>query len=262
VPLDERTDDLDEGPVHWWQAGDAPILWLHGVPNTGEMWRDFLARCGGVAVDAPGFGQTGKRADLDYTIAFYGRFVDRFLHHLGWDRCRLVGHDWGAGWALAFAQQSPERVERLALIDSVPFLPGYRWHRLARLWRAPGVGELVMGTTNRRTARWARKYVGLPESMDEEVFAHFDQGTQRAILKLYRSASANALAAAGRRLGDVSAPALVVWGDRDPYLPPRFGDGFAAALGDATVEHYADAGHWPWLERPDLVARICDWIAA
>jgi pimeloyl-ACP methyl ester carboxylesterase len=262
VPLRERIAELDESPVHWWEAGDQPILWLHGVPNAGEMWRGFLACCGGVAVDAPGFGESGKRADLDYSIPGYGRFVERFLDHLGWERCRLVGHDWGGAFALAFAQRQPERVERLALINSVPFLPGYRWHRMARLWRRRAVGELVMGSTNRFSLRLGRGFIGLPETFDDEVLRHFDQGTQRAILRLYRSAPEDVLAAAGRRLADVSAPALVVWGDRDPYIAPRFGDGYAAALGDATVEHLPDAGHWPWLERPDLVSRICAWIAA
>jgi pimeloyl-ACP methyl ester carboxylesterase len=262
VPLSERTADLDEGPVHWWEAGAAPILWLHGVPNTGAMWRDFLARCGGVAVDAPGFGLTSKRADLDYSLAGYRRFVERFVDRLGWDRCRLVGHDWGGGFALAFAQARPERVERLALINSVPLLPGYRWHRMARLWRTPGVGELVMGATNRITVRLGRRFDGLPQVLDEEVLAHFDQGTQRAILKLYRSAPEEALTAAGRDLADVHAPALVLWGDRDPFIPPRFGDGLAAALGDATVEHLPDAGHWPWLDRPEVIDRACAWMAA
>jgi pimeloyl-ACP methyl ester carboxylesterase len=262
VPLHERTEHLGENPVHWWEADGPPILWLHGVPNAGEMWRPFLERAGGVAVDAPGFGLTSKRADLDYSIAGYRAFVERFLDHLGWDRCRLVGHDWGGGFALAFAQAAPERVQRLALVNSVPFLPGYRWHRVARLWRTSGVGELLMGSTNRITLRLGRGYFGLPQSLDEDVLAHFDQGTQRAILKLYRSAPEDVLADAGRHLGDVTAPALVVWGDRDPYIPARFGDGFAAALGDATVEHLPDAGHWPWLDRPDAIARVCDWIAA
>jgi pimeloyl-ACP methyl ester carboxylesterase len=262
VRLREQTLELDDGPIHWWEAGDAPILWLHGVPNAGAMWRDFVGRCGGVAVDAPGFGLTTKRADLDYSIDGYGRFVERFLDHLGWERVRLVGHDWGGGFALAFAQHAPERLERLALINSVPFLPGYRWHRVARLWRTAGVGELFMGSVNRVTLRLGRRLTGLPPVLDAEVLAHFDQGTQRAILKLYRSAPEDVLAAAGRRLGAVGCPALVVWGDRDPYIPARFGDGFAAALGDATVEHVPDAGHWPWLERPDLVERMCAWIGA
>jgi pimeloyl-ACP methyl ester carboxylesterase len=265
VPLRERTDELDDGPVHWWEAGGGgsdPILWLHGVPNTASMWREFMARAGGVAVDAPGFGLTTKRADLDYSIDGYGAFVERFLDHLEWERVRLVGHDWGGGFALAFAQREPERVQRLALVNSVPFLRGYGWHRIARLWRAAGVGEMVMGSTNRVTLRLGRRWVGLPVAFDDEVLAHFDQGTQRAILKLYRSAPEDVLAAAGRRLGEVDCPALVVWGDRDPFIPARFGDGLAAALGDATVEHLPDAGHWPWLERPDLVARVCGWIAA
>ena len=121
---------------------------------------------------------------------------------------------------------------------------------------------MVMGSTNRVTLRLARRWVGLPAVFDDEVLGHFDQGTQRAILKLYRSAPEDVLAAAGRRLGDLDCPALVVWGDRDPFIPARFGDGLAAALGDATVEHLPDAGHWPWLERPDLVERLCGWIAA
>ena len=52
---------------------------------------------------------------------------------------------------------------------------------------------------------------------------HFDQGTQRAILRLYRSSPPDVLAAAGERLGELDVPALVVWGTRDPYIPARFG---------------------------------------
>ena len=263
APVTEHLDTLHDQPLFWRSAegGEPPVLYLHGVPTSSDDWVGFLARTGGLAPDLPGFGRSGKRGDGDFTMPGYDRFVEAFLDHAEVERVRLVVHDWGAV-GLLWAQRCPERVERLVVINAVPLLPGYRWHRMARLWRARGVGELVMGATNRRTVGWTRRYVGLPEVLDDEVFAHFDQGTQRAILKLYRSSPEDALAAAGRNLAVVDAPALVVWGDEDPYIPPRFGDGFAAALGDATVEHLPDAGHWPWLERPDLFARLCDWIAA
>jgi pimeloyl-ACP methyl ester carboxylesterase len=257
----ERTEELDEIPIHWWEGEGPPILYLHGVPNAGVLWRDFLARSGGVAVDLPGFGQSAKRADWEYSLEGYGRFVERFVDHLGWDRCRLVMHDWGAV-GLVFAQAQPERVERLALLNVVPFLAGFHWHGVARVWRTTAVGELLMGSVSRRTLRLTRRFTGLPAVLDEQVIAHFDQGTQRAILKLYRSAPEDLLAAAGRRLGAVTAPGLVMWGDLDPYIPSRFGDGYAAALGDASVEHLPDAGHWAWIDRPDVVARVSDWIAA
>ena len=53
-------------------------------------------------------------------------------------------HDWGAV-GLAFAQSHPERVQRLALINAVPLLPGVQWGGVSRIWRTAGLGELAMG---------------------------------------------------------------------------------------------------------------------
>ena len=54
----------------------------------------------------------------------------------------------------------------------------------------------------------------------------------------------------------------MVWGDRDPYIPPSFADQYAEALGGpAEVLHLDDAGHWPWLDRPDLVGTIAGFLA-
>ena len=69
------------------------------------------------------------------------------------------------------------------------------------------------------------------------------------------------LARAGAKLGAITAPALVLWGERDPYIPARFGSGYAAKLGDATLERIEDAGHWPWIDRPEVGARIVEYLA-
>jgi pimeloyl-ACP methyl ester carboxylesterase len=235
----------------------APVLYLHGVPTSSADWEPFLARTGGVAPDLPGFGASGKRGDGDYTMAGYDAFLERFLAHLGADRVRLVVHDWGAV-GLLWAQRFPERVERLVVIDAVPLLPGYRWHRVARVWRTPVAGELLMGSSTRATmGRF------LPAALRDDVFTHFDQGTQRAILRLYRSSPPEQLAAAGAGLGSVRAPALVVWGERDPYVPARFADAYAAALGgDAEVVRVPRAAHWPWLDAPDVVVRVAAFLDA
>jgi pimeloyl-ACP methyl ester carboxylesterase len=100
----------------------------------------------------------------------------------------------------------------------------------------------------------------LPSGRTEPVLAAFDPGTQRAILRLYRASPPDVLAAAGARLGTIGAPALVLHGDRDRYIPPRFADGLAAALGDGRVEHVPGAGHWPWLDRPELVDRVVTFL--
>jgi pimeloyl-ACP methyl ester carboxylesterase len=49
---------------------------------------------------------------------------------------------------------------------------------------------------------------------------------------------------------------------RDPYIPPRFGREYASALGHAELVEIADAGHWPWLDRPELLERVVDFLSA
>ena len=238
----------------WRQAGDDRILYIHGNPNNSDLWVPFLGRTGGVAVDLPGFGRSAKPAQFDYSIEGYGRWLDAFVRQLGWERCRLAVHDWGAvGLALA------ERIDRLVIMNAVPFLPGYKWHRFARIWRTPVVGELFQGSTT----KWGLKRFlpGMPEDFIDSIWDHFDHGTQRAVLKLYRSAPPERLAQAGERLDEIRCPALIAWGADDQYLPTRFAHAYGDALGGETaVEVIEGAGHWPWIDRPELVERVCDFL--
>src|SRR5215210_4392072 len=137
------------GGVHvaWREQGPGP-LYLHGVPNSSAMWAPFLDRTGGTAVDLPGFGDSGKPADFPYSIPGYAGFLERFVAELGLERLTLVMHDWGSV-GLALAQRRPELIERIVLIAGVPFVPGYSWHRTARAWRLPLIGEMTMGFTFR-----------------------------------------------------------------------------------------------------------------
>ena len=185
----------------------------------------MLARTGGLAPDLPGFGRSGKPGSLRYTIDEYDRFIERFLAETGIERVRMLVHDWGAV-GLAFAQRHPERIERLAIVNAVPFLPGYRWHRTARIWRTPVLGELAMGTTGRFTARLASREANvtpgpLPEAWLDSVLAHFDQGTQRAILRLYRSSPSQVLEQARARASARCArPRSSRGACRTPTSPP------------------------------------------
>ena len=248
-------------------AGAAPAVFVHGVPVSSDIWLPFLESCGGIALDLPGFGRSGKPADFDYSIPGYDRFLGAFLDHLGLERLSLVVHDWGAGVALPVAQRMPGRLERLVLFSSTPLLPGYRWHRIARLWRTPLVGEITMGFSGRfAMRRGLRASLASPDRMPEEfvdsVMRHFDHGTQRAILKLYRSAPPNTLARWGRDLGEITAPALLLWPTEDPFIPARFGAAYAEALGGETrLEVVEAAGHWSWLDRPELIAAAVRFLA-
>ena len=266
--LTQDTIEIDDQPVFLRRAGDddVPIVYLHGLPTSSFDWLSPLALGGGIAVDLPGYGRSGKRGDLDYSLAGHVRFLDRLLEELELDRVRLCLHDWGAAVGLAWASGQPERVERLVVINAVPLLPGFAWRGPARLVRTPLVGPIAVGLNTKRILRHASRRASagkgpMPEPFVSSVSAHFDLGTERATLALLRSATPQSLAQAGARLGAIGAPALVLWGEEDPYIPQRFGVGLAAALGDATLEVVEDAGHWPWIDRPELATRIVEHLS-
>ena len=123
-----------------------------------------------------------------------------------------------------------------------------------------------MGFTSRATFRLiSRESNAAPGAMPDwwidSVMRHFDQGTQRAILRLYRSAPSEVLARAGERLGEIRCPALVVWGEEDPYIPTSFARDYTDALGGPTeLDIVRGAGHWPWVDRPELVDRVAGFL--
>jgi pimeloyl-ACP methyl ester carboxylesterase len=158
-------------------------------------------------------------------------------------------------------------VERLVVTNAVPVLPGYRWHRTARMWRTPILGELVMGATSRwvmrRSTIEASATPGpLPEAWIDSAMAHFDQGTQRAILRLYRSSPGDVLAKAGEHLSRLEMPSLVLWGMQDPYIPERFAREYAQALPNSELVELSAAGHWWWFDRPDAIEQVTDFLTA
>ncbi len=272
--IHERESDVNGVSVFYRETeGDGvPTLFVHGNPTSSAQWLPFLERLPGrgVALDVPGFGrlQRPPAESFDYSMSGLGGMVAEFTRALGLDRYNLVVQDWGAGLGLISAQRHPQAVERLVLMNSVPLLPGYRWHRIARLWRTRGLGEATNKTLTRPAValllREARAgHQRMPEEFVDLVWESIgDRTTRAAILALYRSASPAALIAAGAKLASLRCPALILWGGQDPYIPSRFAQAYADALGGpAEVEVLDDAGHWPWLDRPDLIDRVVAFLA-
>ncbi len=264
VRVDEHTISLDDSPVFYRsaEASGMPTLYLHGIPTSSDDWADFLAHTGGIAPDLIGFGRSGKGGHLDYSPRGLAGFVERLLAHLGVEEVKLVGHDWGATVGLTFAERNPGRVRRMVLCNPPPLGGSAEWPRVLRLWRTRGVGELLMGAMNRallaRTLRRGSvRSDAWPDARVRAVWNQFDQGTQRAILRLVRSGPDDVIGGCGPRpAGGAGAEVTVLWGEQDPWYPPAVADAYAAHLPGATVERVAGAGHWPWLDRPEVVDRV------
>lgn len=244
-----------------------PTVYCHGNPTSGEDWVPFMERADGpaVAIDMPGWGRSDRPERFDYSMYGLSAFLERCLDELGVSRRKLVVHDWGA-LALIGAQRRPEQVEKLVAIDCVAFTDAYRWHWIAQIWRRRGLGELFNRATSRSgIALLMRQASGdrgpMPDEFVDSIWDHWDAGTGRAVLALYRHADPAELARAGAGLGRLECPSLVIWGERDPYLSTEFAQAYADALPNSELDLVPAAGHFPWIDDARVVDRVVDFVA-
>jgi pimeloyl-ACP methyl ester carboxylesterase len=176
-------------------AGEA-VVFVHGNPGFSADWEDLMeqvapfARC--VAPDMPGFGLSARSDDFDYTVAGYANHLGGVLQKLNVAKAHLVLHDFGGPWGLAWALANPAALGSLTLINT-GILPAYHWHYLARIWRTPVLGEVFMASVTRFGFDTLLKHGnprGLPKQFVDGMYDHFDAGTKKAVLKLYRATRA------------------------------------------------------------------------
>jgi pimeloyl-ACP methyl ester carboxylesterase len=248
-----------------------PVVFAHGNPTHSADWVPFMEGLErpAIAFDLPGWGrsETPSRRKFDYSMHGLARFFGRALETLGVEERLLVVHDWG-GLALIDALARPNLLERLVIMDSLALVPDYEWHWIAKyFWRVPVSGELfnLLATKSafRLLSRQAFAKPGpMPPEFIDMVWGAWRGGFSRHVLDLYRSGDPDELAAAGVGLGELDCPALILWGAQDPYISPRYGSAYAERLPQAELVVVEDAGHWPWIDRPDVIGRVNAFLDA
>ena len=124
-----------------------------------------------------------------------------------------------------------------------------------------GVGELVQATTFRAAFRRlvsASEPRGLPRDFVERMYDQYDRRTRRAVLELYRDTDdpGSVAKAFAEWMAPKDIPALVVWGERDAYLPSSFAERQRDAFPSAEVHVLPASGHWPFVDSAEIVQRL------
>jgi pimeloyl-ACP methyl ester carboxylesterase len=250
-----RAPVLEAGPADTSEA----VLFLHGNPGSGRDFQPLLGAVGefarAVAPDLPGFARAGKPRDFGYRVEHYAMWIDAARRELGIERVHLVMHDFGGPFGLVWAAMNRDDFASAVLINT-GFMRGLRWHRLARMWRRRGLGELLMRAATRGALRRGMNQGspdGLPREFTDRIYDEYDRDTRRAVLELYRSTGAPDLLASllAPAFAELDRPALVLWGAGDPYLPVEYAEGNREGFPSAELVVLEDAGHWPWIDRPE-----------
>jgi pimeloyl-ACP methyl ester carboxylesterase len=254
-----RSPLIEAGPE---DASEA-VLFVHGNPGSSRDWTELVGAVGAlgraVALDMPGFGKADKPRDWSYHVGSYAEFLEGARNELGLERLHLVVHDFGGPFGLFWGIQHPDAWASVVLIN-VGMLPGYTWHKMARRWRTPVVGELITAWIPR--SAWRRQMQatnpkGLPPEFVDQMYDNFDRGTRRAVLKLYRATPDPGSAAeqAGAAFKQLHKPALVIWGAKDPFLGAEYAQRQSEFFDVQDTVILAESGHWPFQDDPEPVRR-------
>jgi len=242
-----------------------PVLFIHGNPDSADMWDEVIAHLLDgfryLAVDLPGFGQSGAADQFDWSVANRGKWVADVLDALNiTEPAIIVAHDHGGPFGASFAVQYPERVKKLVLQNTL-FQSNYSWHIFGKLWRIPLVGEYLAFWQQYRItlpiAFWYMKR-GSPKLTNAYITDLQKTWTWRmgrAMLAVYRASDPQVLAGWEEKLKALidTKPTLVLWGDLDTYLPVRFAEEWKAA--GAKLVRFPDNGHWLAVEAPTEYAQ-------
>ncbi len=264
--LTPRFETVEGYRVRYVRAGSGPaVVLLHGLASSIYTWKDVmpaLARDHDVlALDLPGFGESDQPPDLD--AARYPAVVLGLMDRLGLARAALVGNSMGGAVAVTIAATWPERVSVLVLLDSA----GFNLATSQRPWilRLVGAGPISPLLERMPVRGWVVR-VGLSQvffdpalmtrERQDEYLAPLVRPGAIASMRSLLLARAQQASTFREQVTAVRAPALVVWGREDRWVPLAQADQFVAAIPGSRKVVLEACGHLPQEERPQEVLRL------
>ena len=242
------------------------VLLLHGAGTDsaqlswGEVIGPLAANHRVYAPDLPGYGDS-DRPDTAYTTDFYVSFLGELLDTLGLLRASLVGLSMGGALALGAALRWPERVNRLALVDTYGIQRKVAMHKLSYLMViTPGVLEATWASVraSRAMGRASLRNIfhdprSVPEALIDEIYAEARKPhAGRAFTRYQRHDMRwNGLRTVYLdRLDEIHAPTLFIHGRQDKAVPLACAEEAHALLPGSQLQVIDGAGHWPQREKP------------
>jgi pimeloyl-ACP methyl ester carboxylesterase len=275
--MNQRMIAVDGVNLHLMEAGQGDaVLLLHGFPEFWYSWRhqlDALSQAGfrAIAPDLRGYNRSGQpRSVSSYRVNTLVADMAALVTEVGSGPVHVVGHDWGGLVAWRFASLHPQLVRKLAVLNAAhpaAYLRELRrnpmqWLRsyYVLLFQLPLVPECMISARDFAALQraWETHPVH-PESFTKQDIARYKEALRTSGL----TGPLNYYRAAMRYPRDlfgppqtVSAPTLIIWGERDPFMTSAVNDRLENWVPDLTVRRIERASHWVQNDVPECVNQL------
>ena len=259
--------------LHYVTQGEGPLmLMLHGFPEFWYSWRhqipEFAKDYKVVALDLRGYNESDKpQQQSAYVISEFIKDVEGVIKGLGYERCVLVGHDWGGMIAWYFAYAHPEMLERLIVLNiphPAKFAEGLRTPQqllrssYAFFFQLPVLPELLIQWSDYQALESGFKGMAVNKSAitaaDIETYknAASRRGALTAMLNYYRNAFPSVLK---QDWSILQVPTLMIWGEEDQALGKELTYGTQEYVQNFQLRYIPNCSHWVQQEQPEVVNR-------
>jgi pimeloyl-ACP methyl ester carboxylesterase len=244
---------------------NGPVLVLvHGSNASLFTWEPWVTRLFQdfhiVTMDLPGHGLTGAVPNDDYSQEGMVKFVDEVADALRLRKFTIGGNSMGGGVAARYAEEHPDRVTALILVDAAgePTPTGDRVPLVFKIARIPVLNKILLHITPRALVE---------EGLDDAIVRKniltdkmIDQYWEFARMEGSRAANGQRFMlpfpdAVKKHIGDIKAPTLILWGDKDHLIPVVAAHEFQADIPGSQLVIYPDTGHIPQEEVADRSAQ-------
>jgi pimeloyl-ACP methyl ester carboxylesterase len=227
-------------------ADGEPIIMLHGYTDSWYSYSRVLPELApkyrGISITQRGHGDSDRPGS--YTGDDFAADVDGLMQALGIGRATVVGHSMGSFVAQTVAIRYPHRVKKLVLIGSAA---------VAGNEIIVGLNDYVQTLTDPVDSTFIYEfqastiYYPVPQPFLNTVV----QESRKLPAQVWKDALVGLINTVNApRLGEIQAPTLVVWGDRDGIFTRAEQDALVAAIPNATLTVYPETGHGLHWERP------------
>jgi pimeloyl-ACP methyl ester carboxylesterase len=248
------------GVIEMGPASGRPVVLVHGYTDSARDWLPVVSSLDPawhlIIVDIRGHGASGK-PECCYDRIDFAYDIKLLLDHLHIERATIVGHSLGSIIAQTFAEFWPQRTERVVLVSSTG---GTRAS-------CPDDGVKTMDFRSEimklkdpidPDSPWMIEWWSSPTPVPEEFIrrqrvdsAHMPVQVWLAVLE--QGLTGSDLQATLPRL---TAPTLLLWGEKDPIFGPRDRCSLREALPNAQVHVFEGLGHNPFWEQPAAFAAV------
>lgn len=245
------------GYARHWGAGPRAVLALHCSLAHSGAWEGLARALGpGLRITAPDIPGHGKAPDIDPARDLHDQCYEAILPHLPEGRVDVVGHSFGATLALRLAEDMSDRIRSLTLIEPVLFAAAKGSGAFsAHLGEMADYAAAEARQDRAATARAFLKIWGTGTAFEDLPAAQRDYATQRIhLIKASEPALFEDSAGLVPRLGEVTAPTLLVEGGESPRIIPAILDRMETGIPDTTRARVPDAGHMVAISHPVPVA--------